>query len=139
MHCELSSFIFNEERIDSVRRSAADSTYNPDAPIIPSLADQRDCRGSCGLDGNRVVAWRQDTLAPVDLVRQRELSAAGGKLSLRSYRANKKQAHGQGGQQHSNSRHSLICSHGFFPFGLRPSLPLARRQAENLGRSRVPQ
>src|SRR6266853_5813155 len=116
MHCELSVFVLKEERVDSVRRSAVDSTYYPGAPITVNLADQSEGGESGGRDGNCVVAWLQDTFAPVDLVRQGEPSAVDGQLSLRLHHANAEQADDQGGQQHFYSRNCLVCSHGFSPF-----------------------
>src|SRR5258708_35288258 len=113
MQCELSTFIFEEECIDSVRRVAVDSSNNQDAPTTVSLPDRSEYRDYGGLDGNGVVAWLQNTFSPVDLVWKRELSTVDRKLSL--CRADTEQTYDQAGQQHSYSRHSLSCSHCFFP------------------------
>ena len=92
MHSELSVFFFDEYRIHTVWISAAGTTHHVSDRVTVAVADERDYRSADGLDSNRVVARLKDTVAPDDLVCQRELTYVRWELPLGSCCADKGEA-----------------------------------------------
>lgn len=82
MHGKLSVFFLDKQPIYAVLVSGAGLAHNDGDSVTGNGADRPDVRSQNGVDANLVLAGPQNGFAPMNLVRYRELSNVGWRLTL---------------------------------------------------------